>query len=70
MSQAAHQHRRHRERDEGAVADYIPELAKAVGAFSGHPTIEAWQSRLYARPAFRRSIERGGAYAFAPNPLD
>lgn len=49
---------------------FIPELAKAVGAFSGHPVIEAWQSRLYARPAFRRSIERGGAYAFAPSPLD
>ncbi|KPF84135.1 glutathione S-transferase family protein [Novosphingobium sp. AAP93] len=49
---------------------FIPELAKAVGAFSGHPVIEAWQARLYARPAFRRSIERGGAYAFAPSPLD
>jgi glutathione S-transferase len=44
---------------------FIPELAKAVGAFSGHPTITAWQTRLYARPAFHRAIARGGAYDFA-----
>jgi glutathione S-transferase len=44
---------------------FIPELAKAVGAFDGHPKITAWQARLYARPAFHRSIERGGPYDFA-----
>ncbi len=43
---------------------FIPELANAVGAFSGHATIAAWQARLYARPAFHRSIARGGAYDF------
>ena len=44
---------------------FIPELARAVGAFAGHPRIEAWQARLYARPAFHRAIERGGTYDFA-----
>ena len=44
---------------------FIPELARAVGSFAGHPQIEAWQQRLYARPAFHRAIERGGAYDFA-----
>ena len=44
---------------------FIPELARAVGAFAGHPRIESWQARLYARPAFHRAIERGGAYDFA-----
>jgi glutathione S-transferase len=44
---------------------FIPELARAVGAAGNHPQIEAWQRRLYARPAFNRSIARGGAYAFA-----
>jgi glutathione S-transferase len=44
---------------------FIPELANAVGAFAGHPAIAAWQARLYARPAFHRSIARGGAYDFA-----
>ena len=44
---------------------FIPELARAVGAFADYPKITAWQARLYARPAFRRSIERGGDYDFA-----
>ena len=44
---------------------FIPELAQAVGAFTGHATITTWQKRLYARPAFHRAIERGGKYDFA-----
>jgi glutathione S-transferase len=44
---------------------FIPELSKTVGAFAGHEKIAAWQARLYARPAFRRTIERGGVYEFA-----
>jgi glutathione S-transferase len=44
---------------------FIPELAHAVGAAGNHPQIEAWQRRLYARPAFHRSIARGGSYSFA-----
>jgi glutathione S-transferase len=44
---------------------FIPELASAISAFNGHAKIAAWQKRLYARPAFQRSIERGGTYDFA-----
>jgi glutathione S-transferase len=44
---------------------FIPELALAVGAAGNHPQIEEWQRRLYARPAFHRSIARGGTYTFA-----
>lgn len=44
---------------------FIPELASAISAFNGHAKIAAWQKRLYARPAFHRSIERGGTYDFA-----
>jgi glutathione S-transferase len=44
---------------------FIPELARAVGAVGNHPTIDAWQRRLYARPGFHRAIARGGAYFFA-----
>jgi glutathione S-transferase len=44
---------------------FIPELALAVGAAGNHPLIDAWQRRLYARPAFHRSIARGGTYTFA-----
>jgi glutathione S-transferase len=44
---------------------FIPELTSAISAFHGHAKIAAWQKRLYARPAFHRSIERGGTYDFA-----
>jgi glutathione S-transferase len=44
---------------------FIPELARAIGAFDGHAKITSWLERLYARPAFHRSIERGGTYDFA-----
>jgi glutathione S-transferase len=44
---------------------FIPELARAVGAAGNHSQIEAWLRRLYARPAFHRSITRGGSYSFA-----
>ena len=44
---------------------FIPELAREVGAAGVHPAIEAWQARLYARPAFHRAIARGGPYSFA-----
>jgi glutathione S-transferase len=44
---------------------FIPELARAVGAAGDHPTIEAWQNRLYTRPGFHRAIARGGPYSFA-----
>jgi glutathione S-transferase len=44
---------------------FIPELARAVGAADDHPAIDAWQRRLYARPAFHRAIARGGAYIYA-----
>ncbi len=44
---------------------FLPELATAIGAFEGRPIIAAWQKRLYTRPAFHRSIKRGGTYDFA-----
>lgn len=55
--------------DEFTAADiqmsFIPELADVIGAFKGHDKIRAWQERLYARPAFQRSIAKGGVYDFA-----
>jgi hypothetical protein len=29
-----------------------------------YPNLSAWLSRMHARPAFQRSIEKGGAYRF------
>jgi len=30
-----------------------------------HPNLAAWVARFQARPAYQRSIEKGGAYRFA-----
>ena len=40
-------------------------------AFAGlvderHPRLREYLARLQARPAYRRAIEKGGAYAFDP----
>ena len=29
------------------------------------PNLAAWLKRMHARPAFQRSVEKGGAYRFA-----
>jgi glutathione S-transferase len=44
---------------------FVPELARALGSIDPYPRLEAWLNRLYARPAFERSIARGGTYKFA-----
>lgn len=30
-----------------------------------YPNLDAWVKRFQARPAYRKAIERGGAYAYA-----
>jgi glutathione S-transferase len=44
---------------------FVAELANYLGPISDHPRIIDWLERLTARPAFQRSIARGGDYAFA-----
>ena len=44
---------------------FVPELVNFLGSFGDYPATRAWLNRLYARPAFQRSIEIGGAYDFA-----
>lgn len=41
---------------------FVGEVARAFGRGANHPNIVAWVERLHARPAFRRSVEKGGAY--------
>jgi glutathione S-transferase len=41
------------------------EAARAFGKLAGFSNVAAWVDRLHARPAFKASIEKGGAYAFA-----
>ena len=44
---------------------FVGEMAKAFNKLGPFPNLSAWLSRLHARPAFQRSVEKGGAYRFA-----
>lgn len=55
--------------DEFTSADlqmsFVMEVARAFGKLAPYPTLSAYIARLQARPAFKRSIEKGGAYNLA-----
>ena len=44
---------------------FVMEVARAFGKLAPYPTLAAYIARLQARPAFKRSIEKGGAYNLA-----
>src|SRR3982075_1326494 len=44
---------------------FVGELAKGLDKLGPYPNLSAWLSRMHARPAFQRSVEKGGAYRFA-----
>src|SRR3979409_1650216 len=44
---------------------FLGEMAKVFDKLAPYPNLGAWLSRMHARPAFQRSIEKGGAYRFA-----
>ena len=44
---------------------FVGEMAKAFGKLDAYPNLMAWLERMHARPAFKRSVEKGGAYRFA-----
>ena len=44
---------------------FVAEMAKVFDKLVPYPNLSAWLSRMHARPAFQRSIEKGGAYRFA-----
>lgn len=44
---------------------FVGEVAGAFGVRASYPAIEAWVRRFQERPAYRRALERGGAYSFA-----
>ena len=44
---------------------FVAEMAKAFDNLGPYPDLAAWLGRMHARPAFQRSIEKGGAYRFA-----
>lgn len=44
---------------------FAGEVARAFGRLDSLPNVKAWVERLHARPAFQKSLERGGAYNLA-----
>jgi glutathione S-transferase len=43
---------------------FVGEMANAFDKLGPYPDLSAWLSRMHARPAFQRSVEKGGAYRF------
>ena len=43
---------------------FVGEVAGSRGNRENYPNLDAWVKRFQARPAYRKAIERGGAYAF------
>jgi glutathione S-transferase len=44
---------------------FVGELAKVFDKLAPYPNLAGWLTRMHARPAFQRSVEKGGAYRFA-----
>ncbi len=44
---------------------FVGEIADVYERLGPFPNLKSWLSRMHARPAFQRSIEKGGAYRFA-----
>jgi glutathione S-transferase len=44
---------------------FVAEMAKIFEKLAPYPNLAGWLARIHARPAFRRSVEKGGAYRFA-----
>ena len=44
---------------------FVGEMAKVAKRIEPYPNMAAWVERFQARPAYKRSIEKGGTYRFA-----
>jgi glutathione S-transferase len=45
---------------------FVGEVARAFGQTATHKNIGSWVERFQARPAYARSLEKGGAYNLGP----
>ena len=44
---------------------FVGEVAGAFGKRAAYPNLDAWTKRLQERPAYKKALEKGGAYAYA-----
>ncbi|MEP6784213.1 MAG: glutathione S-transferase [Sphingomonadales bacterium] len=44
---------------------FVGEIAGVFGLRAKYPSIDAWVKRFQARPAYKRALDKGGAYAYA-----
>ena len=44
---------------------FVAEVARSFGKLAAYPSFAAWLMRMHARPAFKRSVDKGGAYRLA-----
>ena len=44
---------------------FVGEVAGAFGKRAEYPNLDAWTKRLHERPAFKKALQRGGAYNLA-----
>ena len=44
---------------------FVAEVAGSFNRLAAYPDLAAWIGRMHARPAFQRSVEKGGAYRLA-----
>ena len=44
---------------------FVAEMADIYDKLGPYPSLSAWLSRMHVRPAFQRSVAKGGAYRFA-----
>jgi glutathione S-transferase len=44
---------------------FVAEVAGSMGKRADYPALDAWVRALHQRPAYRRAVEKGGAYNLA-----
>jgi glutathione S-transferase len=44
---------------------FVGEVGRALGYLTNKPNTAAWVGRMHERPAFKRALEKGGAYNLA-----
>jgi glutathione S-transferase len=45
---------------------FVGEVTNAFGKLGTYPNLKAWVDRFQARPAYRKALEKGGAYNLGP----